>query len=257
MTQRSMTPPEKDSRLLTRAGKTVLVLGSIFWVSIIFSYLIDGALGYISDLTGFLSAISLVVAIVVTIPAGISRYGFLSRFWLQPPVLCIIFLLGIVIWRPIKLYLDDWQFQLQLPEYTAVVDGVKAGTMKIPEPYATIGVDPMWRYPGRARAVFVTHCGEERVIVRFPILGRGGALGPHWGYLYDDCDDPLTSKSPVSARERSETYYHSRPLVRILQIMTASDYDPPPTRPAAAFGSSTHIDPRPFSTPAWLAASAP
>ena len=104
-------------------------------------------------------------------------------------------------------YFNDWQFQRQLPEYSAVVGIIKAGPVGDSGDHREVDLSQMRPMPGRAVAVWATYCDDKNVIVRF-LLPSGGAVAPHWGYIYDDCDDVLENQGPASVRRPRESHYH-------------------------------------------------
>jgi hypothetical protein len=189
--------------------KRVFQLGALLWISIVTSSLIDGELGYLSDLAILLLAALLFNVILITTLAGIRKYGFVSRSWPLSPVLCVLFLFSI---HRVGVYVTEWRFQWQLPEYTAAVDGLKTGDIEIERDNQRIDIRRFGHPPGRAKGVDVTRCGQQNLIVRFMIPTRGGAVGPHWGYIYDDCSDTSDTVSettaPAGVYMQHESYYH-------------------------------------------------
>ena len=193
-----------------RCPRRLFLLGLLFWISVTASDFIDSAWGYLTDLAGFCSGLFLLVALPITAIAGISKYGFFSKQWLLQPTICSIFIFGFFLLSPIQAYLTDLRFQWQLPEYAYVVDGIKTGRIQGGNPNAITDFGALGHLPGRARAVWFDNCGVNNIAVTFMIATRGGAVGPHWGYIYDDCPGPAADSSPPGVSLPYKYYRHIR-----------------------------------------------
>jgi len=207
-----MTIPARDFTLLTVPSALILSLGLIYWLSIIASSLVDSDIGYVFDLTLLLSGVTLVIAVAVTAIGGIGKYGLWPGLWLAHPALCIFFLLGVVMWGSVRPSLDDWRFERQLGEYASVIDDLKTGRIGTGKKDEMIELDRIGRVAGRAERVFVSRCGQKQLVASFLVQGRGGALGPHWGYIYDDCGEASADGTPANVKLGGTHYRHIQGL---------------------------------------------
>ena len=201
--------------------RLILWVGCLFWALLIVSYVLEGLLGLVDDnlliivsILGALAGIAWVAAglfLLLAVPAtawrGIAQHGLFSRRWLAKPMLCLVFVAGFWAWRDIRSSLDDWRFQWELPDYLHVVEQVKAAPAGTPDGYVHY-IGPASGLPGGAGGFGVERCGQGQVIVRFMIPALGGALGPHWGYLYDECSEAAPGAEPAGYAQPHESYRH-------------------------------------------------
>jgi hypothetical protein len=188
--------------------RKLALLGCIFWASIIASYFITSDWGYVADLAEFFSGAFLFVAVPITALAGISKQGIFSTHWLPRPIVCAFFIFGFAFWHSIIPELDSQRFQQQLPDYAGVVERVRINAAQNEQSGRVTDFGVLGHPPGRAGAVWFDRCGPDNVIVTFMVHSRDGALGPHWGYIYNDCPDRAADASPSGANDPDAHYRH-------------------------------------------------
>jgi hypothetical protein len=153
-------------------------------------------------LTG-VSFVSLVVAFLMSVVAGPLRWRRLSRWYMLPSLLCLIFLATPWFSAPIGVFIADWLFRKNLNEYARVVEDVRSGTIPCNPRFERLDVREM---PGQIVAIRAARYSRDEMIVEF-LIGSDVPL-LHTGYVFKGYDE---ANSIVPKGLRPETKW---PYVR-------------------------------------------
>ena len=159
----------------------ISIVGLLYFVLNVSTYVVPE--WFVVNLSLFLLVLFVITTVTMTI------WGFLRRQqsprWWLPAFACLAITLSGWLAAPVGRFIADARFKRHLPEYSAVVDQIRDGSISCPPTCNTrLEILDIKQRPYYTRSVLAARCSDGPLMVSF-LLDVGVPL-LHEGYMFKD-----------------------------------------------------------------------